>query len=67
MRYRSADTIYLDAGNAAGIDVGDRLEVLRGGRVIAEIEVIFAAERSASAKILNERDAIQPGDRARLL
>ena len=40
VRYRSADTIYLDAGTAAGIDVGDRLEVLRGGRVIAEIEVI---------------------------
>ena len=67
VRYRSADTIYLDAGTAAGIDVGDRLEVLRGGRVIAEIEVIFTAERSASAKILSERDAIQPGDRARLL
>ena len=57
VRYRTADTIYLDAGRAAGIDVGDRLEILRGGQVIAEIEVIFAAERSA----------IQPGDRARLL
>jgi hypothetical protein len=67
VRYRSADTLYLDAGTAAGLDVGDRLEVLRGGRAIAEIEVIFAAERSASAKILSERDAIQPGDRVRLL
>ncbi|HYO12914.1 MAG TPA: hypothetical protein VE685_06960, partial [Thermoanaerobaculia bacterium] len=47
--------------------VGDRLEVLRGGQVIAQIEVIFAAERSASAKVLTERAAIQPGDRARLI
>ncbi len=67
VRYRSAETIYLDAGKAAGIDVGDRLEVLRGGQVIAEIEVIFVAERSASAKILSERQTIQPGDRTRLL
>lgn len=67
VRYRSADTIYLDAGKAAGIDVGDRLQVLRGGQAIAEIEVIFAAERSASAKVLSERQTIQPGDRARLL
>lgn len=65
VRYRSADTIYLDAGKAAGIDVGDRLQVLRGGQVIAEIEVIFAAERSASAKVLSERQSIQPGDRTR--
>ena len=67
VRYRTADTIYLDAGTAAGIDVGDRLEVLRGGQVIAVIEVIFAAERSASAKVLTERQAIQPSDRARLI
>ena len=67
VRYRSAETIYLDAGRAAGIDVGDRLEILRGGQTIAEIEVIFVAERSASAKILSERQTIQPGDRTRML
>jgi len=67
VRYRSADTIYLDAGKAAGIDEGDRLEVLRGGKVIAEIEVIFAADSSASAKVLSERETIQTGDRARVL
>ena len=67
VRYRSAATIYLDAGKAAGIDEGDRLEVLRGGKVVAEIEVIFAADRSASAKVLSERETIQPGDRVRVL
>lgn len=65
VRYRSAETIYLDAGKAAGVDVGERLEVLRGTRVIAEIEVIYAADNSASAKVLSEREPIQPGDRVR--
>jgi hypothetical protein len=67
VRYRTPDTVYLDAGRASGIDVGDRLEVLRGGQVIARVEVIFAAERSASAKVLTESSAIQAGDRARLI
>lgn len=67
VRYRTADTIYLDAGKASGIDVGDRLEVLRGGNVIATIEVIFAADRSASAKVLTERQPVQTGDRVRLI
>ncbi len=67
VRYRSADTIYLDAGKAAGIAEGDRLEVLRGGKVVAEIEVIFAANSSASAKVLSERETIQPGDRVRVV
>jgi hypothetical protein len=67
VRYRSAETIYLDAGKAAGVDVGDRLEVLRGGKVIAEIEVVYAANASASARVLSEREPIQPGDRVRIL
>lgn len=67
VRYRTADTIYLDSGKAAGVDVGDRLEVLRGGNVIATIEVIFAADRSASAKVLTERQSVQTGDRVRLI
>lgn len=67
VRYRTADTIYLDAGKTSGIDVGDRLEVLRSGNVIATIEVIFAADRSASAKVLTERQPVQTGDRVRLI
>ena len=65
VRYRSADTVYLNAGRAAGVEVGDRLEVLREGKVIAEVEVIFTAENSASCRIVNERQPIQPADRVR--
>ncbi len=67
VRYRSAETVYLNAGKAAGVDVGDRLQVLRGGSVIAEVEVIFAAEHSASCRIVSERQTVQAGDRARRL
>ncbi len=65
VRYRSADTIYLNNGRASGIEVGDRLEVVRGSEVIAEIEVLFTAEHSASCRVLNERKAIQADDRVR--
>ncbi len=65
VRYRSAETVYLDAGSAAGIAVGDRFEVRRDGRVVGEVEVIFTAERSASARVVRESETIRPGDRAR--
>ena len=65
VRYRSADTVYLSAGRAAGLEVGDRLEILRDGKVVAEVEVIFTAEHSASCRIVSERQSIQPADRAR--
>ena len=65
VRYRSADTVYLNAGRSAGVEVGDRLEVVREGKVIAEVEVIFTAENSASCRIVNERQPIQPADRVR--
>ncbi|HWN40953.1 MAG TPA: hypothetical protein VNW71_01965, partial [Thermoanaerobaculia bacterium] len=65
VRYRSADTIYLNSGRASGLEVGDRLEVVRGSEVIAEIEVLFTAEHSASCRVLNERKAIQADDRVR--
>lgn len=65
VRYRSQNNVYLDAGTAAGVNVGDRFEVLRGNNVIATIKVIYAAERSASAEIMSETSPIREGDRVR--
>ena len=65
VRYRTANTIYITAGTAAGVAVGDRFEVLRAGNVIATIEIQFAAEQSASARIINESTPIQAGDTVR--
>jgi hypothetical protein len=65
VRYRTENTIYITAGTASGIAVGDRFEVLRAGNVIATIEVQFAAAQSASARIISESTPIQAGDAVR--
>jgi hypothetical protein len=65
VRYRSSDTVYLNAGRLAGLAVGDRLEVLHGAKIVAEIEVIFVADHSSSCRIISESDAIQPDDKVR--
>jgi hypothetical protein len=65
VRYRSADTVYLTSGSAEGVAVGDRYEIVRKDAVIATVEVIFVAERSASAKVISESTPIAAGDAAR--
>ena len=67
VRYRSQDTVYLDSGTRAGLAEGDRLEVFRNGQRVGEIEVSFVAEHSASCRIIEELQQIQPEDRARRL
>jgi hypothetical protein len=65
VRYRSADTVYLTVGSADGVAVGDRYEIVRKDNIIATVEVIFVAERSASAKVISESTPIAAGDAAR--
>ncbi len=62
VRYRSAEAVYLDTGTVGGLAVGDRLEVVRKDSVIARVEVAFAAEHSASCKVLEQRVEIVAGD-----
>ncbi len=63
--HRSAETLYVGAGSVAGLAVGSRLEVVRGADVIAELEVLYAAERSASCRLLVERESVVVGDLVR--
>ena len=71
VRYRSADTVYLDAGRLAGLSEGDRLEIQREGQVLAIVEVVFVADHSASAQPIEdfteELGEIRSGDLARPL
>jgi len=67
VKYRSASNVYLDAGRAAGLDVGDRLRVVAGQATVAEMEVVYAAEQSASCKVLSETRPVKAGDVALLL
>ena len=61
--YRSATSVYVSGGRAAGLVVGDRLSVMSGRDKVAELEVAFLAEHSASCKIVSETGTIKPGDR----
>jgi hypothetical protein len=65
VKYRSAANVYLDGGRSQGLRVGDHLEVV-DGTVVAELEVVYVAEMSASCKVLSEKRAARPGDVARL-
>ena len=67
VEYRSADSVYLDGGRAAGLEVGRVLQVLDGQTVVAELEVLYAAERSASCRLRSEARPVHQGDRAFLI
>ncbi|MCK6619379.1 MAG: hypothetical protein HUU32_15065 [Calditrichaceae bacterium] len=63
VKYITAEHVYLDAGAAAGLSVGDVLYIVRSQeQVIAKIEVVFVAENSASCKILSFQESIRAGD-----
>ncbi|MGE0455544.1 MAG: hypothetical protein AB7O37_14430 [Vicinamibacteria bacterium] len=62
VKYRSAQTVYVDGGRAQGLSVGHRLNVVSGAETTAELEVVFVAEQSASCRILSERRAVKAGD-----
>lgn len=65
VRYVSADAVYLDGGRRAGLEVGDRLEVVRDGAVIAGLVVVYTAEHTASCEVVEARVEVRPGDRVR--
>ncbi len=62
--YVSSSAVYLDAGRADGVGIGDRLRLVRGGETVAELEIDFVAEHSASCRVLEAAREIRPGDRA---
>ncbi len=64
VRYLSADAVYLDGGRSAGLAEGQRLRVMRGMVVVAELEVTFVAEHSASCRIVTSSGTIEAGLRA---
>jgi len=62
VKYRSSTSVYLDGGSADGLAVGDRVSVQSRGETIAELEVVFLSERSASCRVLSEKRPVQAGD-----
>ncbi|UCF64185.1 MAG: hypothetical protein JSW33_16755 [bacterium] len=64
VKYISAENVYLDAGKLQGLNVGDRLLIKRNGQTVAEIEVKYVSDHSASCSITNLTLSIQAGDKA---
>ncbi|MCB1007413.1 MAG: hypothetical protein KDB94_00825 [Acidobacteria bacterium] len=61
--YVSSSSVYLDAGRADGLDLADRLRVVRRGETVALLEVDFVAEHSASCRVLEAHGEVRSGDR----
>lgn len=62
VRYLSADHVYLDAGTAAGLAMAQEVRVMRDGTEIAVLEVVYAAEHSASCRVVSSVGEIKLGD-----
>jgi chemotaxis protein MotB len=63
--------VYVDRGRADGVRVGDIMEVIRSGgnlppRVIGEIKILSAQEKTASALITRSTSRLFKGDRFRM-
>lgn len=67
VKYISAQHVYLDAGRAAGLNTGDHLEVIKNGQSIAEIEIVYLSENSASCKIISSSRTVEAGDEVILI
>jgi hypothetical protein len=61
--YRSDTSVYVSGGRGAGLAVGDRLALVAGQETIAELEVVFLAEHSASCKVIREARPLKAGER----
>ncbi len=67
VRYVSADYVYLDAGTAKGLAVGDSLAVTHGQTTVATVQVVYVTELSASCRVVSSTGTVLAGDSARLL
>jgi hypothetical protein len=65
-KYISADKVYIGGGKADGVAIGDRLDIIENGKVVASLKVVFVAEHSASCEIISGKAAIKVGSTIRL-
>ena len=62
--YRSASTVYIAAGSADGLAVGEVVSIKARNDLIGEVEILFLAEHSASCRVVREKRPIKVGDEA---
>jgi hypothetical protein len=62
VKYVSAEHVYLDAGSTAGLVAGQPARVVRGADTIAVLEVVFVADHSATATVVESAGEVRAGD-----
>lgn len=65
--YLVGNSAYLDAGTDAGLTVGARVEVVRGGKTVATLRVEYLSSRRASCSIQSSEGDLAVGDTARFV
>jgi hypothetical protein len=60
--FANGDLVYLDAGRLAGIEPGANAEVRRDSSLIATLEIVAAADKSSSARIIEQHSLPLIGD-----
>lgn len=63
--YTTSSTLYIDGGSVQGIEEGARFEVVRGGEIIARIEVIGVSSGGAVCAVIRSHGTIEIGDEVR--
>jgi hypothetical protein len=67
VKYITGESVYLDAGSADSLVVGDSLNINHGEKAIAQLEIVYVAEHSASCKVINSSEEIKVGDLAAMV
>jgi hypothetical protein len=62
VKYVAKSNIYIDVGRNNGAQVGDIGNVFREGDTIAQLEIVFVADKSSSCKVLEQNAQIIAGD-----
>ena len=67
LSYISNENVYVDKGKKSGLSIGDTINVLRDGEIIANLKVLYVAEHSASCAVSSQKVKLNIGDKAEFL
>lgn len=67
VNYVTGASVYLEAGSRNGLAEGSRVEVIRGGLVVAELTVAFISSNRSSCTIVRSTQTPAIGDSARFV
>lgn len=60
--YLSISDVYINAGQDEGLREGDRIEVMREGKVVAVLEVNYLSPHRASCRVVESEASLRVGD-----